>query len=245
MLQSCAADKDTGSVQDKKEQVEVSRKARYFSQVDISALCDVHFIQGDRPSVRIVGDRRDVENIITVYNGEELSIRSKSMRDSFLFSEKREAVQVYITSPDLIRVSMRGAGDFEVSGKLDTDTIDIRLKGAGNVHLPDVICDRIAVSLNGVGEVDLDKVQCDVASLSLRGAGEIDANLFKVGHTDINLLGTGEMDIHFNDCLSAVCELKGIGEIELKGSVKTLRKTRKGTGSIDTDGLTAGKIVSE
>ncbi|MBR6493925.1 MAG: DUF2807 domain-containing protein, partial [Prevotella sp.] len=183
------------------------------------AICDVHYTQGETAKVKIVASDSEVMKKIDVMvlNG-CLDIRSDGRGWSNW--RKKRTVSVYVTSPDLIEVDMHGAGSFKVEGNLDTDTLRLRLKGAGDMDFENIVCDRLDAHLEGVGNMDFNRLQTQQASLSLKGVGDIDA--------------------HFVNSGSVVCTLNGVGDIDLSGEVKSLQKRKKGTGEIDISNLKIG-----
>ena len=187
-----------------------------FERIRIDAPCNVYFTQGNTTKVKVVASDSDVmEKIKVLVDNGCLDIRMKGKGWSNW--KKKRSATIYVTSPDLIEVNMHGAGSFNVEGDLDTDTLRLRLKGAGNMDFPNIICDRIETHLEGVGNMDFHQLQTQQADMSLRGVGNIDAHFVKSG--------------------SVRCALQGVGDIDLTGEVKGLQKTLQGTGKIDISDL--------
>ena len=187
-----------------------------FERIRIDAPCNLYFTQGNTTKVEVVASDSEVMEKfkVTVADG-CLDIQMKG-RGWSNWKRKRSAT-IYVTSPDLIEVNMHGAGSFKVEGDLDTDTLRLRLKGAGDMDFPNIICDRIEAHLKGVGDMDFHQLQTQQAELNLRGVGNIDAHFVKSG--------------------SVRCTLQGVGDIDLSGEVKSLEKKVQGTGKIDVSDL--------
>lgn len=207
-----------------------------FERIRINVPCDIYYTQGDTTKVKIVASKNQlasktdvsvwgikhskkvyvkdfIDKIDVTSDGGWLQI-SKKKRSNW---KRKNWVSIYITSPDLIEVDMHGAGSFNVEGNLDTDTLRLRLKGAGNMDFPNIICDRIEAHLKGVGDMDFHQLQTQLAELNLRGVGDIDAHFVKSG--------------------SVRCTLQGVGDIDLTGEVKSLVKKVQGTGEIGVSDL--------
>lgn len=221
-----------------KERVETVRKTRYFAAVTIEDLCDVHFTQADKPSLKIVGTKEATSRIITVYSGNRLLVRRKMFGNNMFRSGDQDKVDIYIASPDLTEVCLKGSGTFTCDSLLDTDVLKVSLMGMGEVDFADVVCDHLNVELKGSGDVTMQNVRSVTAQLMLQGMGDIDMKLQKVADTDISLLGVGNIEAHLDDCGAAHCSLVGVGDIKLTGSVRSLTKSKKGSGDISTEGLT-------
>ena len=187
-----------------------------FERIRIDAPCNVYFTQGNTTKVKMVASDSEVmKKTKVMVGGGCLDIRMKGKGWSNW--KRKRSVSIYVSSPDLIEVDMHGAGSFNVEGDLDTDTLRLRLKGAGNMDFPNIICDRIEAHLEGVGNMDFHQLQTQQAEISLRGVGNIDAHFIKSG--------------------SVRCTLQGVGDIDLTGEVKSLEKKVQGTGKIDVSDL--------
>lgn len=216
-----------------------SRNLRGFEKVEIIGSPTVYYSQADSFSVRVTGPGNIVDNIITDVDGGTLVIRNKGkmgvVNVNFGNSNK---LAVYVTSPDLVGVLVSGSGDFVSGERIDTDIMDVRLKGSGDVKFADILCDRCDVEIVGSGDVDIKRLDTREASATLIGSGDVDIRMMNATSTHLQLRGSGDIDIDFmSGCGSVDAELLGSGDISLKGRVKTLNKQRRGSGDIDTDKL--------
>ena len=164
-----------------------------FERIRIDAPCNVYFTQGDTTKVKMVASDAEVMEKfkVTVDDG-CLDIRMKGKGWSNW--KKKRSATIYVTSPDLIEVDMHGAGNFEVDGQLDTDTLRLRLKGAGNMDFPSIICDRIETHLQGVGNIDAHFVKSGSVRCTLQGVGDIDLT-GEVKSLEKKVQGTGKIDV--------------------------------------------------
>ena len=190
----------------------------YFKRIVLNGAFEVYYEQSDSLSVEVRGTKAVERNVVVKVENETLDI-SLSNKDLLRLNRTRAAT-VYISSPDLVGVVMRGAGDFEAKGTIDTDTLDIQLLGAGNIEFDNILCDN--------------------AYFYLRGAGNIDVDNITSQNTEIQLMGVGQADVNFVNSGNLKCELKGVGNIDVEGDVRTFTKKVSGTGSIDTDELKVG-----
>ncbi|MBM6992187.1 MAG: DUF2807 domain-containing protein [Prevotella sp.] len=197
-------------------QVTSVRHTKPFDRIDISSACDVKFTQGDTFGVKIVGEKDAVEKIKTQFSGNTLTITTDDHLSFDIFANPSSPV-IYVTSPDLVDVKLKGVGDFDVEGNLDTDTLNVFIKGVGDVNLNNVICDEFFGTLVGTGDVNVQSLTAQRAVIKLKGTGDI----------DVNFLNSGD----------AECTLKGTGDITLSGTLRSLKKDLHGTGDIDLDDL--------
>lgn len=187
----------------------------YFNKVVLDGALDVEFSQASRGGVAIKGRKSIVENVKVKVKNQTLYL-SLDEKDWFRVDHSEKA-DIYVSSPDLISVVMRGAGDFEAKNLLDTDTLNVELNGAGNI--------------------DFDRIVCDEAYLIVKGAGNLEVDKLTANRTKIAMLGVGNADVEFVNAGHVDCLLSGVGNIDLEGTVKSLSKNVRGTGNIDTTEL--------
>ena len=187
----------------------------YFNKIVLDGALDVEFSQASRGGVAIKGRKSIVENVKVKVKNQTLYL-SLDEKDWFRV-DRSEKADIYVSSPDLISVVMRGAGDFEAKNLLDTDTLNVELNGAGNI--------------------DFDRIVCDEAYLIVKGAGNLEVDKLTANRTKIAMLGVGNADVEFKNAGHVDCLLSGVGNIDLEGTVKSLSKNVRGTGNIDTTEL--------
>lgn len=187
----------------------------YFNKIVLDGALDVEFSQASRGGVAIKGRKSIVENVKVKVKNQTLYL-SLDEKDWFRVDHSEKA-DIYVSSPDLISVVMRGAGDFETKNLLDTDTLNVELNGAGNI--------------------DFDRIVCDEAYLIVKGAGNLEVDKLTANRTKIAMLGVGNADVEFKNAGHVDCLLSGVGNIDLEGTVKSLSKNVRGTGNIDTTEL--------
>ena len=187
----------------------------YFNKIVLDGALDVEFSQASRRGVAVKGRKSIVDNVKVKVKNQTLYL-SLDEKDWFRV-DRSEKADIYVSSPDLISVVMRGAGDFETKNLLDTDTLNVELNGAGNI--------------------DFDRIVCDEAYLVVKGAGNLEVDKLTANRTKIAMLGVGNADVEFKNAGHVYCLLSGVGNIDLEGTVKSLSKNVRGTGNIDTTEL--------
>lgn len=227
--------------QDSKKQanlVNEKRNVGYFNTIVMDGICDVYFTQGDKPSMRIVATAEDLKRLSVGVQGEKLYLKEKKYARDVFGSKGKKDIKVYLTSPDLIGITLNGVGDFKAETAIDTDTLRVEMKGAGDIDFPhNLVCDYLDVSLRGAGDMDYEDVKAAKASLVLYGAGDISAKIEGARFLDTDLKGCGNMDLDLKKCGKVRCSILGVGDVTLKGNARLLDKTVRGTGNIDTSNL--------
>ncbi len=219
------------------DKVEEGRKLTGFERIRLQGSPDIKYTQGKTWSVRVKAPKSIIKNVQTRVENKTLIVSVKSGSVFRFSSLKDNDVTVYVTSPDLIGVEVQGSGDFECKSHVDTDNLDINLKGSGDIDFYDIICDRIKVSLVGSGDVEIKKVVTQYSDVELVGSGDVKISQLNAKDTKLELKGSGDIKVANQNCGTVTCRLVGSGDITLTGTVKQLNKTSRGSGDINTAGL--------
>ena len=220
------------------DKVEENRPVKSFERIRLQGSPDIKYMQGKTCSVRVKAPKNIIKKVETRVEGNCLVV---SLKDNRMFSFgtiKDDEIIVYVTSPDLIGVEVQGSGDFECKTLLDTDNMEISLRGSGDVNFSDIICDRIKTSLVGSGDIGIKKVTAQQSSVELVGSGDVAIKQYNVKQTQLELKGSGDIKVACDHCDVVNCRLVGSGDITLSGTVKKLNKTARGSGDIHTKDLT-------
>jgi hypothetical protein len=220
-----------------KEKVTEQRKVSDFEQIVLKGSPTIKYTQGDKFNVEVKAPKNIIKDVRTHKGGKRLIVSIKSPKWSFGFGNKDDEVTVYVTSPDLIGVELLGSGDFECRSHLDTDNLDVMLKGSGDIVFSDIICDRIKTSVIGSGDLTIEKAVAQTADVELIGSGDVKIKQQKVKQTKVELKGSGDIKMALANCGTIDCRLLGSGDITLQGDVMKLNSYTRGSGDIDTQGL--------
>ena len=220
------------------QRVEERRPLKGFERIEQQGSIDVKYRQGTTFSVVVRAPRSVVKNVLTRVEGNKLIVGMKGESRIVRFGWNRsDDVTVYVTSPDLTGVELRGSGDFECKTHLDTDCLDVSVRGSGDMDFYDIICDKISVSLVGSGDVDIRKVVTRQSDIQLVGSGDVKVSQQQSRLTRIELKGSGDIKVNCRHCGRVETRLLGSGDITLTGDVSTHQSTCRGSGDLHTGGL--------
>ena len=195
-----------------------ARQLRDFERIELLGSLDVKYQQADSFSVKVCAPQKYLDQVETLVDDNRLVLRMKGDGNFINFGVTDGGdVKVYVTSPDLIGVTLRGSGDFECVHLVDTDNLDITLNGSGDIKFADVICDRVNVSLVGSGDVDMREV--------------------KTLWAGVNLVGSGDVKMRFENSGKVEASLTGSGDVTLKGTVSDYKYNVRGSGDMHTNEL--------
>lgn len=125
-----------------KKKVTTQQNLKYFKRIVMTTPYDVHFVQGDKNTAKIVGPQAEVSSVVLRVSGETLYIERSSKRSSIFFSSSDD-VDIYISSPDLTQLEIKGSGDFKAARRVDTDHLTVSVTGSGDIDFKDIICDKL------------------------------------------------------------------------------------------------------
>lgn len=216
------------------------RHTAVFERIRLQGSPALYYTQSDSVSVRVEAPE-DILKLVETHV--ENSCLTVQMRDNLkgvvtqLRFSDGDDVKVYVSSPDLIEVTLAGSGEFKCNGKLDTDNLKIELRGSGDIDFEDIICDRIETLLVGSGDLKVGHVIAQQSAIELVGSGDLKIEHENVARTDITLKGSGDVEAGFQNCGEVVSELRGSGDIKLAGDVFTEKNKVVGSGTISVEGL--------
>lgn len=219
-----------------KQKVTTQQDLKYFKRIVMSTSADVHFVQGTKNMAKIVGPQDEVASVVLRVSGETLYIERQS-KGSRLFFSSSDDVDIYVSSPDLIQLDVKGSGDFEANRRVDTDLLTVNIKGSGDIDFKDVICDKLTVSVVGSGDIDFGMVDCQQATASVSGSGDIEFKRLKGDNMHFSVKGSGDISAYMTNAGYVKCDVLGSGVIKLSGVAKNVDKTVRGSGFVETMNL--------
>jgi len=219
-----------------------TRSLRGFESIEILGSPTVFYQQGDSFSVKVKGPKEMVDNILTDVSLRKLTIRNRGKIGLFNVSFGNDnKLAVYVTSPDLVSVHLGGSGDFISEKTVDTDVINISLKGSGDIQFADLLCDHCNIEVVGSGDASVRNLDTRETDVVLIGSGDVNIRQQNAKATRLTLRGSGDVNVEFGSgCDSVDAELMGSGDIGLRGTVQSFNKQKHGSGDIDTDKLKVG-----
>lgn len=216
-----------------------------FEKIELKGSSKVIYTQGDEYSVAVKATTNDMlEKAIVEQNGNTLYLGNKGYSVNIGFFDLLRGVKngiegstitFYVTSPDLIGVTLTGSGDFECETHVDTDNLEITLTGSGDIDFTDIICDKLEVYLTGSGDIEIDNVETITSKVDLKGSGDVKFKQKNVKYTDLSLYGSGDIVVNCKSCEVVNANLKGSGDITIKGQTTKINKYVRGSGDINID----------
>ena len=207
-----------------KDRLEKTVPVTQFDKVSLTAGFVVKYTQGLNHECTIFASPKDMEHVKAEVKNNQLYLsviidKKKMKKMKYSTSILSEDVIVYVTSPELVKASCVGSGEFIATTDIKSEDVKFDISGTGEIKLKKVTADNMTLNIAGAGDIKIDNVDavCQKTVLSVAGAGEISAS--------------------FTDCDELKCSIAGAGEIELKGKVANYSESIAGAGKIKKDGL--------
>lgn len=194
---------------DSGKEISTSYPIASFEKISNNGVCDIHYVQSDRTSLRVEGRENMINKLIISVDKKTKTLNIDVKNKKFNFGNSD--IDIYVTSPDIVEVNNRGVGDVELK-KIDTDTLRISNKGVGDIEIDGLVCDAIYIDNKGVGDIDGDRISTQLSGVTNKGVGDV--------------------ELTFNQCGYLNCKNSGIGDIDIKGNVKKHSVTSTGMGSV-------------
>lgn len=222
-------------------------KEKPFNKVYSEAVADVYYSQndGDKYNVRVdyseIKDhdlREELQKSMRIAYKDETVIVAQVGKIKNKNNGKQK-IKVYITSPDIIKISNEGVGNF-YSEKINSDELQLVNEGVGSMRFTNLLVNKLTIENDGVGSVSFQKVNADTVIVDNDGVGGATLKDVTASQVVINNDGVGSVSAHVN-CNTLKASLDGVGSIKLSGVTRSLTKDRDGVGSIKTSDLIVKK----
>ena len=193
-----------------------TRNLDSFHSIHSSSSADIMISQGNTQKVVVESDANLVPHIKTYVSDGVLKIEIKKNFKNI------DELTIYITVPDLNKISVSGSGDIKVNKFKSTELI-VKISGSGDFY----------------GDLDLKKLQYKVS-----GSG--DGNISGVtGELEIGISGSGDIKatgLRLSNCSAKV---NGSGDMNLSGKTENLSIAISGSGDIHAYGLEAVNVTAK
>ena len=230
-LASCIVSNDTKM---SGKMVEENRTTGSFSNISSKCMCDVYFVQGNTTSVIIKGNKELVESTTTKVNNGTLEINCDK-NFSWHFNMTTVKLEVYITSPNISKVSLSGSGNFVANSAINAGALSFGITGSGDISLGDVKCDAFDTYVSGSGDVRIKNITCQQASYKISGSGDMAIGQNYVKNTLVKISGSGDIRIKGNNCGTISGNVSGSGDINLSGSFTSKHIKTSGSGDVNIE----------
>lgn len=199
-----------------------------FEAIESNSVANIHFFQGPSTSLRAEGYKDLIDRLnVNVKNGKLIiEMPKNTFKNNNL---KNKKLDIYISSPTLNLIEMKGVGNFLFEKAFHSPKLEIVSEGVGNLKADNLNCGQIFIRSHGVGNIELAGKANDMI-ISSDGVGNIKAEKLVAQHVNLNSSGVG--NVAFNCSESMDVELRGVGNAIYYGNPKEKNIIKDGVGKI-------------
>ena len=140
-----------------------------FDQIVINGHADVNFTQSSVYEVTVRTQENVLEWLDYKVDGTTLVIETKNHRE--IRATKYDLV---IQAPELKKLTVNGASDFNVNGLRTDGNLDVQVNGAGDLDFTGIACNSFSVEVNGAADANLNSVDIRKdLKVQVNGAGDV------------------------------------------------------------------------
>jgi len=199
------------------------RKLNTFSGIGISVHADVFYTPGNTHEIRIEGDDRDVDDLITKVKDGFLQVKYDDWRT------KRSKLTIYITSKELEAVKISGSCQFKSGDPITADEMDLAMSGSGGIMFEKLEADEVDVKISGSGDIELMNGSADELDAKISGSGKLNAETFEVSEFSAAISGSGSVRITAKEELDV--KISGSGKVYYHGTPR-VNSVSSGSGKV-------------
>ena len=207
-----------------------SAAAKGFTRIEANGGFDVYYTRGDTLSIRLEGDTASTRHTIVTGDGKTLTISAAN--DGDLTTKLKYQMKVYVTSPALTEVSIKGSGNFIAERGISAEKLSMHIAGSGDIKVKGVKADDFSIDIAGSGDAYASGINAKKTYTSIAGSGGITMDGIKADNFTGSIAGSGDIKATRADIGKASCSIAGSGDIAINGSVKECEKSVAGSGSV-------------
>jgi hypothetical protein len=184
--------------------VSEQRSVAAFTGIRVTGIGNVRITQDTVESLRIEADDNIIDRVTTSVNSGVLLVGLEQG------SYNNVTINVYASMTTITRLEIVGAGDFRVTAPLQTDEIECRITGAGNITLSGTATDQTIV-ITGAGSVHNFDLVSATCSATISGTGSVEVNVTQ--QLDATISGTGSI-VYAGNPPVVHSSVTGVGSIQ-------------------------------
>jgi len=206
-----------------KGQDDVVRETRdlpAFNQIDIGGAFEAAVTFGEPQKVEVEATKKVIGDIATTVSDGKFTASAKGIRS-------RTPLRLYITVPELNKISVSCAAELEGTNTLATEMLEINASGAADAKLS-LDVKTLSTQVSGASTLTLSG-KANNHSTNVSGAGSLKASKLTTDNTDANVSGAGTARVTADQLTgktSGAGEIKSDTPLSVAGDTET-KKSRK------------------
>jgi hypothetical protein len=205
------------------------RNVSAFNAIDIDMplKAKIHIVNTtNAPVLQIKAQKNLLDGVKTEVKNGVLRLYTDKL---FHFSTDEDMI-AEINMPQLLALTISGAGDADIDGNLAGESFELKVTGAGDVEIQNINTNKFTAKLSGAGNVTVKSGLVNQVDMRITGMGDINAYGLQGRAVAAAITGAGDIDITALEALNA--SITGAGDITYKGK-PTVSSSITGPGSVE------------
>lgn len=203
-----------------------TRTVSNFSGITLNVPADLELSQGENFSVRLEGNKNEVDQVITEQKGGQLIIRYK---ENDWKSGADHSLRIVVSLPKIEGLEVNGSGKIITITDLETADLTLEVNGSGNIKTKTIKADNISATVNGSGILWISGNSRSLR-LDVNGSGKIDAESLVCEKAKAGITGSGNILLGNANAIDAL--ITGSGNIYYSGKSTNVKKSVTGSGNV-------------
>lgn len=221
-LISCFDTEDAGPIQSQQKEIALVD----FDRLEMGDAFNVTVVRGELFSIRVSGDRRNLDDLEISKAGTTLQARYSHNRHA----NRQYTTFITITMPMLKGASFSGATTSTISGFESTGVFDLTLSGASRAQLQ-LNADEMDINLSGASILSLIGKASKMHAI-VSGASELSSFSFETDLATVDASGASKIRLYTTGQLKATAS--GASDIRYRGN-PTVQSSSSGASTIGAD----------
>lgn len=192
-------------------QVDGIRSVSSFEKIELKFKGDVFFSQSDTREINVKTAQNLQSYILTEVKGNTLILDVRSNTNI-----KDGDVNIYVSNPTLSGIVVSGNGDFKSQTAVNTNSMNIRMSGNGNLSLPKLTSNSLDADISGNGNLSIGAGKLAQQNVKLSARGNYTADKMETNDATVRTTGRGSAWVWAKDKLNAT--ITGRGDIWYQGN---------------------------
>lgn len=222
-LTSCFENQDPGPIQEQEKEYSILD----FDRLEIGDALNVTVTQGPMYSVKVKGDRRNIDDLEVKTIGTTLRMRFDNDRRG---DNRQYTTYVTITMPALNGALFSGAVTSKISGFVSDGSFDLTLSGASTSQT-DINASSVKLNLSGASELNLAGASTTLEAV-VSGASELRGFDMEAVNATVEASGASKIRVLATQNLNATAS--GASDIRYRGN-PVLNSNSSGASTIGAD----------
>ena len=190
-----------------------TRELPAFNRIDIGGAFEAAVTFGEPQKVEVEATKKVIGDITTTVSDGKFTASAKGIRS-------RTPLRLYITVPELEKISVSGAAELEGTNTLITEMLEINASGASDAKLS-LDVKTLSTQVSGASTLTLTG-KADNHSTNVSGAATLKAGNLATANTDANVSGAGTARVTADQLTG---KTSGAGEIKSDTPLSAVDKT--------------------